>query len=1130
MNPRCDADWEVGAQILDEYLVERKIGEGSFGAVHLLRNERTGERFAVKRSGILGAEARKGFLAELQSWMDMPPHPNIVGCRFFRTVGDRIAIFADYVDGGSLRNWISAGKLLEDPADMRLWRICDIALTAAWGLEAAHLRGLVHQDVKPENILLTADGTAKLTDLGLASQKAASADVEVVLDCLVQDLRNSAPIDMAKSLLRNILAEPGVGTKQTPGSGGFTLEYASPERLRGEPITSKTDTWSWGVCLLEMFSGKATWPSGDLAHEVLGDVAEIGPAVAGVPPMPPGVRDVLATCFADVDQRWPSIAVASRALIAAYQEATGRTYDRSKPESFAVTDQVHDRGLGTGVQWSEPRGWIDFVYREAGLEPSDAQNHWPSREGSRKTQVVADLRCLDYVERILAELVENGRRDLTHNLGNLYGEMALIQSSMGDVEGALAKYRQCLDRFRALATVAARRSIVIALNSMSIMLRDAGRAEEALVSINEAATVAEGLSAETGEDEDRKLLALAYGTKGRTVTKLQESIALLTVAVEIFESISDEVGLAKALASQAALMTRKGQLAEAEAAAAKSETMIRRLIEEEKQLDLRHVLAKALLNRAIFTEQSFEPEASLSLITESSDIYRELVNAGHWELRGELGIASFHRGLVEEAMSKPYNALKSYALAREALTEAVNREGVSTYAAELAGAYHNEATLRRNLGEVPAAMELGTEAVDLWTRLNTHDEGRWEWQLADARAALGATMALSDVDKGLELLEEAVAVFRRGGGGRDLASALMEMGIAYRHKGDAQRSAACYSKSLVAIGNETRIDARDLEALICRNFSNLLGDLGQQQQALKYLDRAIAIWRNYEQQFGAERVEVDIVLAEKAQSNRFSTLGAWEKAIELSQRAGQALEWLVNGSRPDLSLDLAKLVLARGIQQFKLARLDEARATLQQGARIYARPMSREEPETPYVRAFIERRIAEIDKLKSMRRNDVGRWTERAQSLIEQAENLGKTMQMDLACELYDYAAVILRRVYEVSPDPEVLRELADLGMRQGISGMYVGRSVAAENGFRTAVSLFGQLVAALGAHGNLGEWARAMVGLAAFLAQDGRHDEALGVADELKQRLRREGSADDQQWCTAVDESIQQIQDLGEG
>ena len=121
-------DWHSGQTVLDDFVVERVLGEGGMGKVYLLKSQTTGTLFAVKRAKGLSDRDRRNFLAELQTWIDLPEHPNLVPCRFFRTVENEVLIFAEYVDGGSLKDRIDSRKLYEGGAEKTLERILDAAI------------------------------------------------------------------------------------------------------------------------------------------------------------------------------------------------------------------------------------------------------------------------------------------------------------------------------------------------------------------------------------------------------------------------------------------------------------------------------------------------------------------------------------------------------------------------------------------------------------------------------------------------------------------------------------------------------------------------------------------------------------------------------------------------------------------------------------------------------------------------------------------------------------------------------------------------------------------------------------------------------------------------------------------
>ncbi len=178
------AEWQVGETLLELYEVTALLGEGGMGKVYKVHHKGWNVDLAVKspRSEIFStAGGKENFIREAETWVNLGLHPHTVSCYYVRTLGDIPRVFAEYVEGGSLSDWIRSRKLYEGGPEKALEKILDIAIQFAWGLDYAHERGLLHQDVKPANVMTTADGAAKVTDFGLAKARGLAGEQAAVV-------------------------------------------------------------------------------------------------------------------------------------------------------------------------------------------------------------------------------------------------------------------------------------------------------------------------------------------------------------------------------------------------------------------------------------------------------------------------------------------------------------------------------------------------------------------------------------------------------------------------------------------------------------------------------------------------------------------------------------------------------------------------------------------------------------------------------------------------------------------------------------------------------------------------------------------------------------------------------------
>ncbi len=199
---RTVADWEG-------FDVEGRLGVGSTGTVWLARQVSVGRLVALKELApeLVGNQAVREHLRHEAQVLARLDDPNCVAVYSYLETASSAAIVMEYVEGVSLRTLTGQGPLSVEQA-------LSVLEGALSGLAAAHQQGIVHGDIKPENILLSTTGESKLVDFGLAAT---------------------------------------VGTQRAPGTGSPT--YSSPEAAAGEPLGVASDLYSAGLVLSELLAG-----------------------------------------------------------------------------------------------------------------------------------------------------------------------------------------------------------------------------------------------------------------------------------------------------------------------------------------------------------------------------------------------------------------------------------------------------------------------------------------------------------------------------------------------------------------------------------------------------------------------------------------------------------------------------------------------------------------------------------------------------------------------------------------------------------------------------------------------------------------------------------------------------------
>ena len=322
--------WRVGDVIEDLYEVLQLITAGGMGLVYRVHHRGWGIDLAVKTPRpdlVSSAQQITDFETEADTWVGLGSHPQVVACVYVRHLDGLPRVFAEWIDGGSLSEAIEAGRLYEGDHNEVLARILDVAIQFAWGLDYAHARGLIHQDVKPHNAMLTADGTVKVTDFGLAKARVVAGET----------------VDAAP------------GTSVLAGYGGLTPAYCSPEQERaarlssiGAALTRATDVWSWAISVWQMFTGEPPVQHGQVAAEAFEAFREDSwPKNPLIPPLPESVAELLQRCLdPDPVTRPRRMGELADELAAQYRRLVGVPYPRSRPDAATLLgDGLNNQAL-----------------------------------------------------------------------------------------------------------------------------------------------------------------------------------------------------------------------------------------------------------------------------------------------------------------------------------------------------------------------------------------------------------------------------------------------------------------------------------------------------------------------------------------------------------------------------------------------------------------------------------------------------------------------------------------------------------------------------------------------------------------------------------------------------------------
>ena len=297
---------EKGNTVLDTYKVLSDAISGGMGSVWRVHHQSWNTDLAMKRPQprffAEGGDAKKKqFIEECENWINLGLHPNIVSCYYVREIGGVPTIFSEWMDNGSLKDCIQDGSLYKGTEAEIQERILDIAIQAARGLQYSHENGLIHQDMKPGNLLLSKDWDAKVADFGLAKAKS------------------------------------NLGDSETAKTSGYTLAYCPKEQSNGGKPEKWMDVYAWALTVLEMYAGKRLWETGVEAKKKF-DTYKGQCKIA----VPVEVYILLKSCIKEKRDGFEDVI---NQISAAYQSKTGQRYSREAAKAADTADILNNQAL-----------------------------------------------------------------------------------------------------------------------------------------------------------------------------------------------------------------------------------------------------------------------------------------------------------------------------------------------------------------------------------------------------------------------------------------------------------------------------------------------------------------------------------------------------------------------------------------------------------------------------------------------------------------------------------------------------------------------------------------------------------------------------------------------------------------
>jgi serine/threonine protein kinase len=572
--------WRPGQVVADFYTIVKELGHGGMGIVHLAREGQAGRLVAIKSplgEFVGDTLARRRFSREATAWMELRSHPNVVRPFDVCEVGYLPRIFMEYCDAGSL-----AGLLARRPRGLPFQQVYDLAAQICWAMAFAHEQGMVHRDLKPDNILLQSEATgefqAKVTDFGL-----------------VRLVSQANPAEVAAALSQVHVPGPAGGPVElSAGQIAGTPNYMAPEQWTGEGIGPAADIYAMGLILFELFTGRRAF---DLATHPYCREMDIAP-VARVyfyrllhceyepldpmglrPDLPPAVGELLRRCLAKQVADRPASALEVADRLARGLQAVGVDAGR-RPEP--------DR-LAINAQGKREHAWALVRLGLGTLGRGDLYDAEPS--------------C----RKAFALFEEIGDRD---GISACYLNLGLVHVERGEYEQAVAMYQQALAIKQEIGD---RAGISACYLSLGVVHADRGEYEQAVGMYQQALAIKQEIGDRAGISACYLSLGVVHADRG----EYEQAVAMCQQALAINQEIGDRAGMSTCYGNLGEIHRRRGELEQGVA-------MYQQALAINQEIGDRAGISDCYLNLGLAEEQRRRPGEALKMYQASLRLKREL--------------------------------------------------------------------------------------------------------------------------------------------------------------------------------------------------------------------------------------------------------------------------------------------------------------------------------------------------------------------------------------------------------------------------------------------------------------------------------------------------------------------------